>query len=101
MNLNRLSAEQRARLNAWGESEIDALKTKGATEEDFKEPALANLVIDQILKKHSAEIRADPEFASALVLMLLDSASPQYLRNWAAEERQKGNLDMAYNLELL
>ena len=101
MNLDRLSPEQRARLNAWGEVEINALKTKGATEVDFKEPALANLVLEQILTKHRDEIRADPEFAEALFLTLYDSASPQYLRKWAAEERQKGHLDMAYNIEIL
>jgi len=101
MNLDRLSTEQRARLNAWGEVEINALKANGATEEDFKEPALANVVIEQILTKHCDELRADPEFAEALFLTLHDSASPQYFRKWAAEERYKGNLGMAYNIEIL
>jgi hypothetical protein len=69
---------------------VEALKAKGASEADFKEPALANLVFNRILEKHADEIRADQNFAEALFLMLHDEASPQELRKLAAQEREKG-----------
>jgi hypothetical protein len=99
--LKRLTPEQRAKFNAWGAQEVEALKAKGASEADFKEPALADLVLQRILTNHSEEIRADQDFAEALFLMLHDEASPQELRKLAAQERERGNLDMAYNIEVL
>ena len=33
--------------------------------------------------------------------MVHDEVSPEYLRKWASEEREKGNLDMAYDIEVL
>ena len=49
MNAARLSPEQRTKFNAWLTEEIDALKAKGASEADLREPAFANLVIQRTL----------------------------------------------------
>jgi hypothetical protein len=49
----------------------------------------------------SDEIGADPEFAEAVFLMVHDEASPEYLRKWALRRAGKGNLDMAYDIEVL
>ena len=61
MKLTRLNSEQRAKLGAWFDEEIDALKTKGATEADLQEPAFANLVLQRTFETRFNEIRADPE----------------------------------------
>jgi hypothetical protein len=101
VDATRLNPEQHAKLNAWCEEEIASLKAKGASEADLQEPAFANLVLQRTLGSHSDEIRADPEFAKAIFLMAHDEVSPEYLRKWAAQEREKGNLDMAYDIEVL
>jgi hypothetical protein len=101
VNATRLNSEQRTKFDAWVSQEIDALKAKGACEADLQEPAFANLVLRRTPGSHSDEIRADPEFAKAIFLMVYDEVSPEYLRKWAAQEREKGNLDMAYDIEAL
>jgi hypothetical protein len=101
VELRRLNPEQHAKLSAWCDEEIDALKSKGASEADLQEPAFANLVFQRTFTSHFDEIRANPEFAEAIFLTFLGKASPEYLRKWAAEEREKGNLDMAYDIEVI
>jgi len=101
MNAARLSPEQLAKFNAWLSEEINALKAKGASEADLQEPAFANLVIQRIFERHSDEIREDREFGEAIFLMVHDDASPEDLRKWASEERAKGNVNMAYDIEVL
>jgi hypothetical protein len=88
-------------LNAWYHEEVDALKANGATEPHFKEPVFAQLVIKKIIENHSDEIPADQEFAESVFLMMFDKASPSTLRRMAAQEREQGNLDIAYNLEVI
>ena len=101
MDKSRLNPEQRAKFDAWLQAELDALVAKGASEADFQEPAFANLVFSQTLQNHTDEIRADPKLAEAIFLMTHEDTSPQDLRRWAAQERERGNLDMAYNIEVL
>jgi hypothetical protein len=101
MNPGRLTPEQYARFGVWITEETEALKAKGAKEADFQEPAFANLVFAEILKKHFEEIREDREFSEAVFLMTHDDASVEDLRKWAADERRKGNLAMAYDIEVI
>ena len=58
--------EFQRQLDAWCSEQIDALKAKGATDEDLKEPAFARLVLRTVLEKHAGEIRSDPGFRKAV-----------------------------------
>ena len=53
-----MEPEYHNQLNAWCSEEVDALKAKGATDEDLKAPAFTRLVLRTVLEKHADEIRA-------------------------------------------
>ena len=53
-----MDPEYHNQLDAWFSEELDALRAKGATGEDLKEPAFARLVLRTVLEKHADEIRA-------------------------------------------
>jgi hypothetical protein len=89
------------RLNVWCEEEMASLRVKGATEQDFKEPVLANAILKTILGKHSDKIRSNKEFAMAIFLVFFKNLSPSEVRKMAAKDRADGNLEIAYNLELI
>jgi hypothetical protein len=86
-------------LDVWCSEEVDALKAKGASDEDLKEPAFAKLVLRTVLEKHTDEIRANREFAKAVLRWVFERATPALLRAWAKRERAEGNLEIAYRLE--
>ena len=45
-----MEPEYHNQLNAWCSEEVDALKAKGATDEDLKAPAFARLVLRTVLE---------------------------------------------------
>ncbi|HXM04230.1 MAG TPA: hypothetical protein VN939_16590 [Chthoniobacterales bacterium] len=95
---SRFKAEHLDRLNLWYEEELAAFKAKGATDDFLTEPAFADLVLAQVLKKHEDEIRADKELTEGLFMALcFDKATPAYFRKMATEYREQGYAELAYN----
>ena len=91
--------EFRRQLDVWCSEEVEALKAKGATDEDLKEPAFARLVVRTVLEKHAGEIRSDPGFRQAVFRLVFEKATPELRRAWAKRERAEGNLEIAYRFE--
>jgi hypothetical protein len=91
--------EFRRQLDVWCSEEVEALKAKGATDEDLKEPAFARLVVRTVLEKHAGEIRSDPGFRKVVLRLVFEKATPALLRAWAKRERAEGNLEIAYRFE--
>jgi hypothetical protein len=96
-----MKPEYFARLKAWVKEEVDALKAKGASGADLQEPVLWQLILKILFEKHRDEILVDSGFAQAVSLLMFDNLSPLTLRKMAAQDRQEGNTDSAYLLELI
>ena len=94
-----MEPEYHNQLNAWCSEEVDALKAKGATDEDLKAPAFARLVLRTVLEKHASQIRSDPGLRKAVFRLVFEEATPELLRAWAKRERAGGNLEIAYRFE--
>ena len=86
-------------LSAWCHEEIAALQAKGAKEDFRTEPAFADLVLRNVLSKHQAEVRKDPDLAEAVFMAFFEKASPSDFRHLAAKDREKGNHELAYLFE--
>lgn len=101
-NLSKhLKPEHLNRLSVWCEEELAAFKAKGATADFMSEPSFADLVLTQVLKKHENEIRADKEFIRGVFMSFyFDKATPAQFRKMAAEYREQGHTDLAYNCEV-
>ena len=94
-----MDPEYHNQLDAWFSEELDALRAKGATGEDLKEPAFARLVLRTVLEKHASQIRSDPGLRKAVFRLVFEKATPKLLRAWAKRERAEGNLEIAYRFE--
>jgi hypothetical protein len=91
--------EFQRQLDVWCSEEVNALKAKGASDEDLKEPAFAGLALRTVLGKHADQIRSDPGFRKAVFRLVFEKATPELLRAWAKRERADGNLEIAYRFE--
>lgn len=97
-----MTPEQEKTLQRWIYDQFAALKAKGATEADLQEPAFMQLVAQQITQCHlSEQLETDPELVMAVANLGLKVAGPDQLRALAAKARQKGNNELASDLELL
>jgi hypothetical protein len=96
-----MNPEYQSRLNGWCDEEVESFKTKGATDEDLNEPVFAGLVLTTVIKSHANEIRADREFAREVFQMALEHATPEQLRRMAMKDREDGNLELAFQWELI
>ena len=94
-----MNPEISEKVRGWVEEEIEAMRVKGATEEDVAEPAFARLLTNLILSKHAGEINETPELSRFLMAEAFENASPEVFRDIAAKLREKGNFDAAYLFE--
>ena len=78
-------------LDVWCSEEVDALKAKGASDEDLKEPAFAMLVLRTVLAKYADEIRSNPGFRKAVFRLVFEKATPELLRAWAKREHAESS----------
>jgi len=89
----------------WIAEEREALRQKGASDEDLAEPALKALVHDRVWERICAE--KDPsqreQLVAAWCVRLLSAGSPERLREVAEMIREffPNYLDSAYDLEKL
>ena len=81
--------------------DVEGFKAKGASEEILKEDAFTNLLVETVFKRHIDEIRSDPASVEAIIVAHCLTASPSELRKMALQDREKGNLQFAYYLEVV
>ena len=89
------------KLNLWFLEEMAAVEADGASEQDFKDPCVADLALRKIFEEHFEEIRIDPDLTAATFAVVSNRASPSDLREIAAQARERGNLGIGYYLKLI
>ena len=89
------------KLNQWFMVEIAALKTEGASEQDFKDPAVADLALRKIFDAHFEQIRSDRDLTDEIFAVVSNQAFPSDLREIAEQAREQGNLGIGHYLELV
>jgi len=88
-------------LNAWYAEETAALVSMGATQDDVQEEAFEELLAQRVYARHQAEIKADPKLRKEIWRAIVEYASPEELREFAASFRAAALHDVAYDLETL
>ena len=96
-----MKAEYLDQLDRWFHEEVEGFRAKGASEDILTEPAFISLLVETVFKKHIDEIRSDPAFIEEIILAHCLTASPSELRKMAVQDREKGNLEFAYYLEVI
>jgi len=96
-----MRADHLEKLNLWFLEEVAALKAEGASDQDFKDPSIADLALRKIFEEHFEEIRLDQDLTDATFALVSSRASPLDLREIAAQARKQGNLPIGTFLELI
>ena len=90
-----------AKLNEWFMEQIAAVKAEGASEQDFKDPAVADLTLRKIFEEHFEDLHRDEELIEETFAVVSDNASTADLRSVATQARGQGNLEIGHYLELI
>lgn len=85
----------------WFAEQLAALKVKGATEKELKDPALADLALRKIFEEHFDQLRQDEEFIKEAYDVVSERTHPDDLREMAAQARKQGELEIGSYLELI
>jgi hypothetical protein len=96
-----MKGEYLDQLVVWFHAEVEGFKAKGASEDILTEPAFTSLLVDAVFKKHIDEIHSDPAFVEEIIIAHCLTTSPSELRKMAVQDREKGNLEFAYYLEVV
>ena len=89
------------KINSWFMEQIEGLKTEGASEQELNDPAVADLALRRIFEEHFDDMRIDPDLTDETFAMVSNQASPEDLREIAAQARKEGNSKIGYYLELI
>ena len=81
--------------------QIEALKAEGASERELEDPAVADLALRKIFEEHFEEIRADSELTDETFAMVSTQASPEDLREIAAQARGEGRSGIGHYLDAI
>jgi hypothetical protein len=90
-----------AKINAWFVEQIEALKAEGANERELNDPAVADLALRRIFEEHFDEIRTDPDLTDETFAIVSTQASPEELREIAAQARKEGSSAIGYYLDVI
>jgi hypothetical protein len=93
--------EHLEKLNEWFTEQIAALKAEGASEQDFKDPSVADLALRRIFEEHFEEIRNDPGLTDEIFAVVSDQTCPSDLRKVALQAREQCNLGIGHYLQLI
>lgn len=88
-------------FDKWFAEETAALVAKGATPDDLREEAFMDLVYERVFARLWAEMGADPALRQEAWTTIVDIATPEELREFAAAFRRAALHDAAYDLETL
>ena len=72
--------------------QMEALKTEGARDKDLDDSAVADLALRRIFEAHFDEIRTDPQLTDEIFAIVSTQASPEELREIAAQVEKKATL---------
>ena len=81
--------------------QMEALKTEGASDKEFEDPAVADLALRKIFEAHFDEIRTDPELSDETFAVVSSQASPEELREIATQARKEGSSAIGYYLDVI
>ena len=81
--------------------QIEAHKAEGASEQELNDPAVADLALRKIFEEHFDEIRIDPDLIDETFGMVSNQASPEELREIAAQAREEGNSKLGHYLDMI
>ena len=90
-----------AKINAWFVEQMEALKTEGASDKDFDDPAVADLALRKIFEAHFDEIRTNQKLTEETFAIVSTQASPEELREIAAQAREEGGSAIGYYLDVI
>jgi hypothetical protein len=89
------------KINSWFMEQIEGLKAEGASEQELNDPAVADLALRKIFEKHFDEIRIDPDLIDDTFAVVSNQASPEDLREIAAQARKEGSSKLGHYLDLV
>ena len=69
--------------------QIEALKAEGASDQELNDPAVADLALRNMFEVHFDDIRIDPDLTDETFAMISNQASPEDLREIAAQALKK------------
>jgi hypothetical protein len=96
-----MRADHLAKINSWFMEQIEGLKTEGASEQELNDPAVADLALRKIFEEHFDEIRIDPDLTDEAFAVVSNQASPEDLREIAAQARKEGSSKLGHYLDLV
>lgn len=79
--------------------QIERLKAEGASEQELNDPAVADLALRKVFEEHFDDIRIDPDLTDETFATVSNQASPEGLREIAAQARKEGNSRIGSYLE--
>jgi hypothetical protein len=89
------------KINSWFMEQIEALKTEGASEEELNDPAVADLAFRKIFEEHFDDIRTDPALTDETFAVVSNQASPEELREIAAQAREECASKLGHYLDMI
>ena len=80
--------------------QMEALKSE-SSDKDLDDPAVPDLALRKIFEAHFDEIRTDPELTAETFAVVSSQASPEELREIAAQARKEGSSAIGYHLDVI
>ena len=81
--------------------QMAALKAEGMSDQELKDPAVADLALRKVFEEHFDELRSDQEFIEEVFAVVSDKAFSEDLRELATQAREEGNIEIGPYLNLI
>jgi hypothetical protein len=81
--------------------QMAALKAEGKSDQELKDPAVADLALRKVFEEHFDELRSDQEFMEEVFAAVSDKAFPEDLRELATQAREEGNIEIGPYLKVI
>jgi len=89
------------KLNVWFMEQMAALKAAGMSDQELKDPAVADLALRKVFEEHFDELHSDQEFIEEVFATVSDKAFPEDLRELATQAREEGNIEIGPYLNVI
>jgi hypothetical protein len=89
------------KINQWFMGQMEVFKVEGATEQYLNDPAVADLALRKIFEAYFDEMRFDRELIDETFAIVSTQASPEELREIAAQAREEGISGIGYYLDVI
>ena len=81
--------------------QMAALKAEGMSDQELKDPAVADLALRKVFEEHFDELRSDQEFIEEVFAVVSDKAFSEDLRELATQAREEGNIEIGPYLNVI